>query len=38
MNTGLPVWLEVPAFIIAVVLGHVFLGWLLGKFRFNKRQ
>lgn len=29
MTTSIPVWLELPALIVAVTLGHVFIGWLM---------
>ena len=29
MTTTLPVWLELPALIVAVVIGHIFVGWVM---------
>lgn len=32
----LPAWIVWPALIIGVVLGHIFLGWLIEELRLNK--
>lgn len=37
MIEGIPNWLSIPAFIIAVLVGNGFLGWLAEEFRLNKR-